>query len=286
MKNPDSLDKQITQALFQESNSISASVNLKTSIDARIDETIDSKIVSLSEHRKTEGSMKKPNFKWIAAAIAAACVLIPTGVYAGSKIAGYASSSNIFDKTKDFSKLEKLQKDAGFEFYIPESFTNGYAFSSMEVSDVDKLDEDHNRVGSFKEWWGDYEREGAPGISLVVHEILPEASESDGPLIDKTMTIGETEVTYAVSHYKFVPSDYELTPEDEAFEAQPNCYISVGSQEVEETDFYNVNWDMNGLHYNLFCQNSIMNPDGSFVPTDTYEDADGLFKMAEEIIQP
>lgn len=286
MKNPNSLDKQITQALFQESNSISASINLKTSIDARIDEAVDSKIVSLTEHRKTEGSMKRPNIKWIAAAIVAACVLIPTGVYAGGKITGYASITYLPNQSKNFADLEKLQKDAGFSFYVPESFTNGYTFSSMDISSVDKLDEDNNRVGSFKEWWGDYDREGAPKISLVVHEILPEAADNDEELIDKTMTIGETEVTYTVSHYKFVPVDYELTPEDEAFEAQPNCYISVGTEEVEESDYFNVNWDMNGLHYNLFCQNSIMNPDGTFVPTDNYETPDGLFQMAEEIIAP
>ena len=230
--------------------------------------------------------MKRPNIKWIAAAIVAACVLIPTGVYASGKIAGYASSFYLPNQSKNFEELKELQKDAGIDFYVPKSFTNGYAFSSMEVSDVDKLDEDSNRVGSFKEWWGNYDRADSPKISLVIHEILPEAAEDEEPVIDKTTTIGDITVSHSISHYKFVPGDYELTPEDEAFEAQPNCYISVGTEEVEEVDYFNINWDMNGLHYNLFCQNSIMNSDGTFVPTDAYEDAEGLFKMAEEIIAP
>ncbi len=270
MRRQDNLDKQITQALFQEGNSISASVKLKTAIDERIDAAGGDRTARTADHPKTEVSMKKLNMKWAMVTAAALCILIPTGVYAGGKITGYASSSKPGNAYTSYDKLEKSQKEAGFTFDSVESFSNGYTFSNMEVNDVDKLDDEFNRMDSFKEWWGRYTREGSPEISLVVHAVLPEAAENE-PEPTETTVIDGISVSYNLDHYKFVPVDYELTPEDEANMEGPHYYISYGSDVVEESSVSNVSWDKDGMHYNLMCFHSAL-------------DAAGLYEMAEELI--
>lgn len=270
MNKPDNFDKQITQALFQEGNYILASPDLKSSIDAKIDTEINNTLISIHSHRNQEDSMKKPNFKWLVAAVAAVCILIPTGVYASGKITGYVSSISLGRSYDSYSDLEKSQDYAGFSFYTPETFSNEYTFLKMDVCDTDKLDENNNRVGSFREWYGYYQREASPDISLIIHEILPESAEVDSTATEET-DIDGIHVSYTVSHYKFVPVDYELTAADEAFMEQPNCYISVGSESVEETDCYYTSWEKDNLCYALMYS-------GTELP------AKECFTMAEEII--
>ncbi len=270
MRRQDSLDKQITQALFQEGNSISASVKLKTAIDARIDAAAGNQAVRKSAHRKTEVLMKKINVKWAVAAAAALCILIPTGVYAGGKITGYASSLKSGSTYTSYGDLEESQKDAGFTFASVESFSNGYTFSEMEISDVDKIDDEFNRMDSFKEWWGRYTREDSPEISLVIHGVLPEAAE-DTTEPTETTVINGVNVSYNLDHYKFVPENYELTAEDEANMAGPHYYISYGSDTVEESDVSYITWNKEGIQYSLMCFESAV-------------EAEELYEMAGEIM--
>lgn len=270
MKRQNSLDKLITQALFQEGNSISASVKLKTAIDERIDEAIGKQAAHISDHQKTEVSMRKLNIKWAIAAAAALCILIPTGVYAGGKITGYVSSTKIGSSYDSYDKLEKAQKEAGFTFDSVESFSNGYTFSKMEVNDVDKIDDAFNRMDSFKEWWACYTREGSPDISLYVNEVLPESAD-DSTEPTGTTIIDGTLVSYNLDHYKFVPVDYELTPEDEANMEGQHYYISYGSDEVEESEISHVTWEKDGIQYRVMCFYADL-------------DSEELYKMAEELI--
>ncbi len=140
----------------------------------------------------------------------------------------------------------------------------------MEVIDVDKIDDEFNRMDSFKEWWGRYTREGSPEISLVIHAVLPEAAENT-PEPTETTVIDGIRVSYNLDHYKFVPADYELTPEDEANMEGPHYYISCGSETVKESNASHVTWEKDGIHYNLMCFDSDL-------------DADGLYEMAEALI--
>lgn len=141
----------------------------------------------------------------------------------------------------------------------------------MEVSATDKLDDSHNRVGSFNEWWGYYEKENNPKIELIIHEVLPEAADYENDAEQQRDIDGIT-VSYKVDHYKSVPTDYEITAEDEANMAGSHYYISVGSDEVEETEEYFTSWDKDGMHYLLMCSDATLS-------------ADEFFAMAEEIIQ-
>ena len=274
MKYQDDLDIQIKQALHTEGDSISASANLKAQIDEQIDNRSNGKtevnITYLSGHRKKERTMKKINKAWIVAAAAAACILIPTGVFAAGKITGYASSVSFGHSYDSYEELAEAQEKAGFTFDCVESFSNGYTFTKMNISATDKLDESLNRVGSFNEWWGYYEKEGCPEIEMIIHEVLPEA-EFDVNATEQREIDGIT-VFYNVDHYKFVPTDYEMTAEDEANSADPHYYISVESDEVEESDIHFISWERDGIHYSLMCSDAIMS-------------ADEFFAMAEEMIQ-
>ena len=71
----------------------------------------------------------------------------------------------------------------------------------MEVSATDKLDDSHNRVGSFNEWWGYYEKENNPKIELIIHEVLPEAADYENDAEQQRDIDGIT-VSYKVDHYK------------------------------------------------------------------------------------
>lgn len=258
---------QISRALHNEGDSIYASVDLKERIDEQLEQqSEDIKMVDiekLSAHRNKERTMRKLNKAWIAAAAIAACILIPTGVYAAGQITGYVSGLSLGHSYDSYTELAKAQEKVGFTFACIENFSNGYAFTHMEVSSVDKLGDSHNRIGSFKEWWGYYEKEGFPDIDLIVHEVQPEAVyyESDA-MAQKD--IDEITVSYKVDHYKNVPVDYEMTAEDEANMAGPHYYISVGSDEVEEEDVYFTDWEQDGLSYSLMCRNADMSEEEFF----------------------
>jgi hypothetical protein len=84
--------------------------------------------------------------------------------------------------------------------------------------------------------------------------------------------IGEISVSYHVDHYKFVPQDYVLTPEDKEKQAGPHFYISYGADQVEEKDYTDLGWQDNGLDYSI-----------SLFDTDLSEDE--LYQMVEEMIE-
>ena len=86
-----------------------------------------------------------------------------------------------------------------------------------------------------------------------------------------TRMIGEVQVDYRLDHYKFVPVDYELTPEDEAMLQQPGYFMSYGSDTVIEQDNHSLTWVKDGIDYSILDSGAKENPDT-------------LFAMAEELI--
>ncbi len=278
MRRQSDMNMRISRALHNESDSISASVELKRKIDEQLDthegqmNVVD--IMHLAAHRKQEKTMKKINKinkMWVAAAVIAACILIPTGVYATGRITGYVSSLSLGYQYDSYAELAEAQEKAGFTFACIENFSNGYAFTSMDISGTDKMDESNKRFGTFKEWWGYYKKEGAPDIELIVHEVQAEAADYEPDAMAQKDINGIT-VSYKVDHYKNVPVDYEMTAEDEANMAGPHYYISVGTDEIEEDDISFTTWEQDGLDYSLMCRNAVMSEDD-------------FFAMAEELIK-
>ncbi|MDO5574110.1 MAG: hypothetical protein Q4G60_09070 [bacterium] len=275
MKNQSSMDMQISHALHNKSDGISASEDLKRRIDEQLDRCDDGlkivDITSSSAYQDKERTMKKLSKGWIAAAAAALCVLVPTGVYAAGQITGYVSSISFGHDYGSYAELDQAKKDLGFDFQSVESFSNGYTIQHMESSDTDKMDDEGNRFGTFSEWWGTYTKEGDEKLSLIIHEVQPEAAAYPDDSMEQREINGVT-VSYKQDHYKFVPEDYELTAEDEANMAAEHYYISYGSEEIEENDIKFASWQKDGIYYSFMYSGSIMG-------------AEDFFKMAEEILQ-
>ena len=69
---------------------------------------------------------------------------------------------------------------------------------------------------------------------------------------------------YRQDHYKFVPEDYQLTAQDEAWTKQPGNHISYGSERVEEKTVSFLSWEKDGVCYLL------MDMGGTVAPADLY----------------
>lgn len=258
MKNNHNVEERITQALCDKSNQIYTSPILKQRVDLALDQQI------MEESMKRKWSVKQAVIL-----VAVFCLVLSMGVFAAGRVTGYATSMLPDKEYKSYEDIERAKAEAGFAFDSVESFSNGYAFSSMSVSVTDKLDESHNRVDSFKEWDAVYALDESHAINLYAH--LPQEETNDERTPSATTTIDGIEVNCYVDHYKFVPVDYELTEEDRANEAKSNYFISVGTDEVEECDYTTVCWTKDNICY-------------FFQDRDTELSQEELFQMVEEMI--
>ena len=85
--------------------------------------------------------------------------------------------------------------------------------------------------------------------------------------------IGETAVRIYRDHYKFVPEDYEKTPEDIASEAGGHYYISFGADRIEERDIVSADVVLNDVNYTFYFDNAAECSD------------EMLFQMASELLE-
>lgn len=266
MKEEKILDNIITKAMYEESNRIAASKDLKLSIDERIEN------MSHAVCRKeVEAMRKKRNIIRTAVAAAIGCFLIPAGVFAAGKVTGYISVSKSDRGYESYEDKGKVEEAAGFDFQAVEQFQNGYTFEKMECLDVGKVDESNNKVGFFTEVSVYYQKNGAGRLSLNVHHIQEEEDIQDIPAQERE--IGGTQVTYYEYAYKFVNEDYEVTPEDEAKMREGNYYISYGDfDETVHSNLQNVTWSKDGMRYSILAMDLGMAPDE-------------LFQMAKEVLE-
>ena len=251
---------QIKEALSQECSSLSPSPGIKERIDERIRES----------QEETE-SMKHLSVKKVVIGVAAACLLLSGGAYAAGHATGLVSHSSLTGQYESYDgDMDKAEKKLGFNVLTVEGFDNGYGFRSMEVRDVQGIDDQRNEVYTYKDMTVYYEKAGCRDIYLDM--CRPVEEEQRAKTADATKVCGDTTLYYDEYTYKFVPADYQKTPEDEANEQRDDYYISVGSDQVEIKVSQNVTWEIDGTHYNL-------------AGFDTGLSADELLSMAEEIIQ-
>ncbi len=267
----DRMDMLLAKALHSDEN-IDPAVNEKL-IKIASGEGGKELFMKTSDYRSSR-TQKTGRRKWVPVAAAIALCIIPASVYAGSKVAGYVATSSAVSPYQSYGDVAKVSKKAGFSFDSVERFSNGYRFQEMDILDTDKQDEDGHKAGSFKEVDMTYSKKGSSDISLTVHETQPEdAAPADYREVKKCTGAdgAEYDLYYSVDHYKFVPEDYELTEEDKANQEKPDYFISVGTDEVEETDVSYLTWSKDGNEYMLMA-------------TEEFS-GDELFAMAEEILK-
>ena len=263
-------EDKIKMALEMRCGSISASEALKQKIDREI--RIQGKIIPIDLSGGQEVSMKKSeqgrkhfSAKKLVIGVAAACLLISGGVFAG-KTAGYISG---YEKEYTYAELDKAEEKLGFSPDVAEVFSNGYRFEKMWVGNTRAVDENQETVYTFPELSVDYVKDGVSDISLYV-DMRPEKGEQDKEP-DLTDQCGDIALRYDVYTYKFVPAGYELTEEDKANLERDDYEISEGSDEIEYSQMTHVTWEKDGVYYCL-------------LGSDTALTGEEMFAMAKELI--
>lgn len=244
-------EDKIKMAFEMQCSDISASETLKQKIDEEIRRQ--GKIVPIPLSGKQEVSMKKSaqnkghfNVKKFAVGVAAACLLLSGGVFAG-KTAGYITAGTMGTYTYD--ELGKAEEKLGFSLDVAESFDNGYSFVQMQVDKTSAMDENQNEIYTFPELVVDYARGGVKDIALYVDQRPEKGEQSKAP--DMTEQCGDIALRYDVYTYKFVPVGYELTEEDKANLARDDYEISEGADSVSFSQMTCVTWEKDGVYYDL-----------------------------------
>lgn len=226
---------------------------------------------SSSPHRKgqimnIQKAMKR------AAVVLAAVLILATSAYATDfmSIKSLVTTGGKEYRSESYQDIGKAMKQAGFEIIAPESFENGYSFQNVRVGETGAYNEDDKELFTYKDLAVYYKNPEEKTLSLFTHADREELSQG-GRQPDLTQMVGDVQVDYYLDHYKFVPVDYELTPEDEAMLEQPGYYLSYGSDTVVEQDNQSLTWVKDGISYHI-------------LDSGAKEGPDTLFAMAEELI--
>lgn len=207
-----------------------------------------------------------------AAAVLAAVLILTTTAYASDfmNIKSLATTGRKNYLSESYKDMGKAMKKAGFEITAPKSFENGYTFRNVHVGESGAYDEHGKEQFTYMDLVVYYKNPEGTTLSLFTHSDREELSQ-DGRQPDMTRMIGDVQVDYQLDHYKFVPEDYELTPEDEAMLEQPGYFLSYGSDTVIEQDNHSLTWVKDGVNYHI-------------LDSGAKETPDTLFAMAEELI--
>lgn len=207
-----------------------------------------------------------------AAAVVAAVLILSTTAYASDfmNVKSLVTTGGKEYHSESYQDMGKAMKKAGFEITAPKSFKNGYAFRNVRVGETGAYDEHDEELFTYKDLVVYYKNSGGKTLSLFTHIDREELTASSREP-DMSRVMEEVQVDYRLDHYKFVPVDYELTPEDEAMLKQPNYFLSYGSDTVVEQDNQTLAWVKDGVAY-------------SILDSGAKETPDVLFAMAEELI--
>jgi len=207
-----------------------------------------------------------------AAAVLAAVLILTTTAYAADfmNIKSLVTTGGKEYHSESYKDMGKAMKQAGFEITAPESFENDYSFRNVRVGETGAYDEHDKELFTYKDLVVYYKNPAGTTLSLFTHIDREELSQNSREP-DLTRIIGEVQVNYWLDHYKFVPVDYELTPEDEAMLEQPGYFMSYGSDTVIEQDNHALGWVKDGISYHI-------------LDSGAKETPDTLFAMAEELI--
>ena len=223
------------------------------------------------KHEMEGKNMKKCSMKKVIICVAACCLLFGTVSIASSGIISYTTSSSWSFGERNFSKLEKMEKKAGFSVKALEEFQNGYQFFDMSIDNNADHDENGNVIREYKGIDFSYKKQGEDSLYINVQQAKT-IHDEEGREPDAVQLIEDIEVKYYLNTYKWVPVDYELTQEDKRNMEKDNYFISVGASEVSENLVSGVNWVQDGIYYH------IGNVYGKTEP-------EVLFQMAEELIK-
>lgn len=241
----------IKQSLHDATDNIQADGALKERVD-----------FMLTKQKKTI------SFKKIAVGLVAVACIATVGAVARGQIAGLMSSTYLTKQVYNISELNNDADKISDKISLPDKL-NGYNFKSGDIEKINKIDENINIIGEYAELYANY-----GDLTLTIHKYDEEIDEAEYNLqkgqSEETKDINEVSVYCHTDKYLSVPADYEPTDEEKQMEENNEIFISYGSDSREEQIFTSVQWEQNGLVYNIFTFSDI-----------TFET---MFEAAEQII--
>lgn len=214
-----------------------------------------------------EHKMIKFNKKKIAVVAAIACMTIGTSVFAAGHISSYVAWSNPTTENNDFSIVNETSEKMGINVNIPEKLNNGYSFKNSNFGGIKALDDDGNTLAKGKKFEITYEKNGCPDIYI---DIDPAFEAEDNTISTQSKEINGVTVYYNKDTYKFVPTDYVLTDEDQANLDKPHYYLSYGSDEVEIKIIDSICFQIEDKNYTMMSWECDMTADEWFEMTEDF----------------
>ena len=251
-------DRELRTVLTHMSQDLFVSDECRYIIDKKIESTI-------MEDKK----MKHFKPKRVVILVAACLLLTGTACFAAGQVKSTVTSGRTGSEYTKLSDLDLVKEKMGLNVIVPAQFTNGYQFSGMSISASTDMDEEGNELGTYNNLSVNYKLDGKSDLILTEEDI---AHHTPGRTADQTKQCGSIELSYYTDTYKFVPEDYELTPEDQANSEKDNYYISYGSESVTINQVSYITWQQNGVSF------SLMSFDTSLTP-------DEMLSMAAEMVQ-
>ncbi len=191
----------------------------------------------------------------LAAALMIALGITAYAIWGAPKWTATYNMENTGEYTS-FSELPEVERIVGYDICLVDRFTNGFAFSKLRVDGLADYDEDYNIL---KEYYGvnaTYKTANGAEMMLSLSPVSDIPNSQETRAASSGCFIGETEVRIYRDHYKFVPEDYEKTPNDIAAEAGGHYYISFGADQTEERDIVSADVILNDVNYTFFFDNS------------------------------
>ena len=171
------------------------------------------------------------------------------------------------------SELAELERIVGYDICLVDRFTNGFAFSKLRIDGLADYGEDYKIL---KEYYGvnaSYRTPNGAEMMLSLSPVSNDSNSQETHAASSGCVIGETAVKIYRDHYKFVPEDYEKTPEDIAAEADGHYYISFGADQIEEKDIVSADLVLNDVNYTIYFDNAAESSD------------EMLIQMASELLE-
>jgi len=207
----------------------------------KINQTLN-KLIEEEAHQ----NMKKHKLfsKKILVLVAAAILVIGTGVFAAGKITTYVSSSSNIPTYTSVPSDKELQHKYGFAPNVVDTFTNGYQFAGIYTDNNKGLDEDGKTVKESKDVTIDY-KNGKESIMLSAQARAID-DDTDMATVD---TYKGTAIQYSAYDNKCVPPDYKFTEQDKQDEKSGKYVFSCGTDKVEISKVQSLTWYQNGITY-------------------------------------
>lgn len=252
----DGLDAEISRALLRQAQSLQVT-------------SADEERIRCSVHRKIEeeSGMRKWNTRKIIVAAAAICVLGSITAIAAGKVTqsvGYSSRADDFT----YDKLGEIETKLGFATKAPESFSNGYHFTTGTPGTWQDMDDEGNVVEQGEDISLYYAKDGMPEIFVMVQK---KAAYEEEPPYAQTFDHDGIKIGFREDHYRFVPPNYQISAEEQAMMDAGELSMSYGSDQVEDKISQMVSWKDNGIRYDMLIWDSTLT-------------AEDLAQMAGEII--